>query len=186
MGTKYSQLPLFGSQIATFPQCELRTTKCSQMRVSSANLFSGSQIAHFSKTGRAAPPQAPPRKPRKWASEPIAPPTALVWPHPLSQPSHCIEALPTHVLSAVPRSLTTCDIMSMLCKHAVAAAPVQEATAVGGLVCIALNVTGSLVILEASADASWWPTVRLLNGSVLGAVGSSCAWLSFYPHVVWR
>ena len=123
------------------------------------------------------------RKPRKWASEPIAPPTALVWPHPLSQPSHCIEALPTHVLSAVPRSLTTCDIMSMLCKHAVAAAPVQEATAVGGLVCIALNVTGSLVILEASADASWWPTVRLLNGSVLGAVGSSCAWLSFYPHV---
>ena len=91
--------------------------------------------------------------------------------------------LPTHVLSAVPRSLTTCDIMSMLCKHAVAAAPVQEATAVGGLVCIALNVTGSLVILEASADASWWPTVRLLNGSVLGAVGSSCAWLSFYPHV---
>ena len=55
----------------------------------------------------------------------------------------------------------------------------------GGMVSIALNVTGSQAILEAAADVSWWLTVTLLNDSVLGALGSSCAWLSFYPHVVW-
>ena len=125
------------------------------------------------------------RKPRISASERCAPPTALVWPHARSRTSHRTEPLPTHVLSAVHGSPTTSDIMDMLRGHAAAASPVSEATAVGGLIGIALSVAWSWFVLEATIKASCWPTVGLCNDSNFRVLGSSCVWCSFYLHALW-
>jgi hypothetical protein len=108
-----------------------------------------------------------------------------VWPDSLSQPSHRTEPLPTHILSAVPGSPTTCDFMDMLRGHAAAATPVSEATAMGGLVVIALAMVWSWLALEVTMKASCWPTVGLCNDSDFGALGSSCIRCSFYPHALW-
>ena len=124
-------------------------------------------------------------KPTISASEPVAPPTALVWPDAPSRPSSRFEPLRTHVLSDIRRLLADSNDLDKLRGHAAAAAPVREATAVVRLVIVALSVTRSRAIVEATADASCWPTVGLLNDSAIGDLGSSCAWLSFYPHGVW-
>lgn len=103
----------------------------------------------------------------------------------LPPPSHRTEPLLTHVLSAVHGSPTTSDIMDMLRGHAEAASPVSEATAVGGLVGIALSVAWSWLVLEVVIKASCWPTMGLCNDSNFRALGSSCVWCSFYLHALW-
>ena len=75
--------------------------------------------------------------------------------------------------------------MDMLRRHAAAVAPVCEATAVGGLVGIALGVAWSWLVLDVTINGSCWPTVGLCNDSDFGALSSSCVWCSFYPHALW-
>ena len=92
------------------------------------------------------------RRPRISAPQPCAPPTALVWPDAPFRPSGRFEPLRTRILSDIRRLPADSNDLDKLRGHAAAAAPVREATAVERLVVVALSVTGSRAIVEATAD----------------------------------
>ena len=67
-----------------------------------------------------------------------------------------------------------------------AATPVREASALQRMLAVAPSEAECWDIIETAIKAARWPTERLANDSVCGALASSCAWRQSSARMVQR